>query len=76
MTCKFVLFLFYRQMTKLATLNFKISRLRYQMRGVQADIRLLTNAGLDCADASARLRRMQADLIALIAARESLSCPA
>jgi len=68
-------------MTKLATLNFKISRLRFRMGGVQSDIRLLTNAGLDCSHASGRLRRMQADLLALIAQRESLRreglrCPA
>lgn len=63
-------------MTKLANLNFRIARLRYRMKGVQLDIRLLTNAGLDCANASTRLRRMQADLLALIAEREVLACPA
>lgn len=63
-------------MTRLATLNFKISRLRYQMKGMQSDIRLLTNAGLDCSQASERLRRMQADLLVLIAEREGLTCPA
>jgi hypothetical protein len=62
-------------MTKLANLNFKIARLRYQMRGTQSDIRLLTNAGLDCANAFDRLRRMQMDLLALIAEREALACP-
>ncbi len=44
------------------------------MKGVQSDIRLLTNAGLDCANASMRLRRMQADLLVLIAEREGLAC--
>ena len=63
-------------MTKLANLNFRIARLRYQMKAAQSDIRLLTNAGLDCANASTRLRRMQADLLALIAEREALVCPA
>ncbi|MGM4918437.1 MULTISPECIES: hypothetical protein [unclassified Tardiphaga] len=63
-------------MTKLANLNFRIARLRYQMKGVQSDIRLLTNAQLDCANAAMRLRRMQADLLALIAEREVLACPA
>ena len=63
-------------MTRLAKLNFMISRLRFQMRGVQADIRLLSNAGLDCANAAARLARMQAELLALIAEREALKCPA
>lgn len=63
-------------MTDNANLNFKISRLRYQMKGAQSDIRLLTNAGLDCANASERLRRMQADLLALIAKREAPACPA
>jgi hypothetical protein len=63
-------------MTKLANLNFRIARLRYQMKGVQSDIRLLTNAGLDCANASMRLQRMQADLLALIAECEVLACPA
>lgn len=32
-------------MTKLANLNFRIARLRYQMKGVQSDIRLLTMPG-------------------------------
>ncbi|WP_441241594.1 hypothetical protein [Tardiphaga sp. 768_D3_N2_1] len=63
-------------MTKLANLNFRIARLRYQMSGVQSDIRLLTSAGLDCANASMRLRRMQADLLVLIAEREVVACPA
>jgi hypothetical protein len=61
-------------MTKLANLNFRIARLRYQMKGVQSDIRLLTNAGLDCANAAMCLRRMQADLLVLIAEREALAC--
>jgi hypothetical protein len=63
-------------MTKLANLNFRIARLRYQMKGVQSDIWLLTNAGLDCANVAMRLRRMHADLLALIAEREALACPA
>ncbi|MET0708425.1 MAG: hypothetical protein ABWY82_16540 [Tardiphaga sp.] len=63
-------------MTPLAKLNFRISRLRFQMRGMQADIRLLSNAGLDCSNAAARLSRMQAELLALITAREALACPA
>lgn len=63
-------------MTERAKLNFMISRLRYQMRGVQSDIRMLTNAGLDCADASERLARMQAELLALIAERDCIACPA
>jgi hypothetical protein len=63
-------------MTPLAKLNFRISRLRFQMRGMQSDIRLLSNAGLDCANAAARLARMQAELLALIAEREALACPA
>ncbi len=58
----------------MATLNFKISRLRFLMGGVQSDIRLLTHAGLDCTHASSRLRRMQVDLLAVIAERESLRC--
>ncbi|MEH2468575.1 hypothetical protein V1281_002168 [Nitrobacteraceae bacterium AZCC 2161] len=62
-------------MTQLAKLNFRISRLRFQMRGMQSDIRLLSNAGLDCAHAAARLARMQAELLALIAEREALACP-
>ncbi len=63
-------------MTRLAKLNFTISRLRFRMRGTQADIRLLSSAGLDCANAAARLARMQAELLALIAEREALKCPA
>jgi hypothetical protein len=63
-------------MTEIANLNFRIARLRYRMRGAQADIRHLTNAGLDCANASRRLRRMLIDLLALIVAREALACPA
>ena len=61
-------------MTESAKLNFRIGRLRYQMRGTQADIRLLTTAGLDCANAAARLARMQSELLGLIAQREALSC--
>jgi hypothetical protein len=61
-------------MTENAKLNFLISRLRYQMRGVQSDIRMLTHAGLDCANASARLARMQIELLALIAEREGIAC--
>jgi len=63
-------------MTRLAKLNFMISRLRFQMRGLQADIRLLSSAGLDCANAAARLSRMQGELLALTAEREALKCPA
>jgi hypothetical protein len=74
--CKYVLDLFYSRMTQLATLNFKIGRLRFQMKGMQSDIRLLTEAELDCTHASERLRRMQSDLLALIAERESLTCKA
>ena len=62
-------------MNESAKLNFRTSRLRFQMRGTQADIRLLTSAGLDCANAAARLARMQAELLALIAQREALACP-
>jgi hypothetical protein len=62
-------------MTESAKLNFRIARLRHQMRGTQADIRLLSSAGLDCTNAAARLARMQGDLLALIAQREALSCP-
>jgi hypothetical protein len=63
-------------MTKLANLNFKIARLRHQMRGVQSDIRQLTNAGIDCANAAARLGRMQGDLLTLIGERDRLTCAA
>jgi outer membrane murein-binding lipoprotein Lpp len=63
-------------MTQVANLNFRIARLRYQMKVAQSDIRLLTNAGLDCAHASERLRRMQVDLLALIAERQVRACPA
>lgn len=68
-------------MTENAKLNFRIARLRYQMKGTQSDIRLLIGAGLDCAPAADRLRRMQADLLALIArrdefVREEFRCPA
>jgi hypothetical protein len=62
-------------MPQLAKLSFRISRLRFRMRGMQSDIRLLSNAGLDCAQAAARLARMQAELLALIAEREALACP-
>ena len=62
-------------MTESAKLNFRIARLRHQMRGTQADIRLLSNAGLDCANAAGRLARMQGELLALITRREALSCP-
>jgi hypothetical protein len=62
-------------MTESAKLNFTIARLRHQMRGTQADIRLLSSAGLDCANAAARLARMQAELLALMARRGALSCP-
>jgi hypothetical protein len=40
------------------------------MKTTQSDIRLLTNAGLDCAHASEGLRRMQAVLLTLIAERQ------
>jgi hypothetical protein len=63
-------------MTQLAKLNFRIARLRFQMRGLQGDVRLLSNAGLDCSNAAARLARMQSELLALIAAREAMACPA
>jgi outer membrane murein-binding lipoprotein Lpp len=63
-------------MTQVANLNFRIARLRYQMKATQSDIRLLTNAGMDCAHASERLRRMQADLLALIAERQARTRPA
>jgi hypothetical protein len=56
-------------MTDIAKLNFRIARLRYRMRGMQSDIRLLTNAGLDCADACERLRRTQREILELIARR-------
>ena len=62
-------------MTQVANLNFRIARLRYQMSATQSDMRLLTNAGLDCANASKRLRRMQADLLALIAERQAQAYP-
>lgn len=63
-------------MTQVANLNFGIARLRYQMKVAQSDIRLLTHAGLDCAHASGRLRRMQADVLALITERQERACPA
>jgi len=53
-------------MTELAKLNFRIARLRQRMRGMQSDIRLLTNAGLDCSDACERLRRTQREMLELI----------
>ena len=45
------------------------------MRGTQADLRLLGSAGLDCANAAARLARMQGEWLALIARREAPPCP-
>lgn len=62
-------------MTESAKLNFRIARLRHQMRGTQADIRSLSGAGIDCTNAAARLARMQGELLELIARREALSCP-
>lgn len=59
-------------MTDLAKLNFRIARLRTRMRGMQADIRMLTSAGLDCASACDRLRRTQQEVLALIAVRDTL----
>lgn len=59
-------------MTDLAKLNFRIARLRTRMRGMQSDIRMLTNAGLDCADACDRLRRTQREILELIAKRGTL----
>lgn len=59
-------------MTEIANLNFKIARLRHQMRGMQSDIRHLTNAGIDCAKAAARLGRMQDDLMKLIEQRNQI----
>ena len=59
-------------MTELAKLNFRIARLRHQIRGMQSDIRQLTNAGLDCSDACDRLRRTQREMLDLIAARNLL----
>ncbi|QUS40231.1 hypothetical protein RPMA_16355 [Tardiphaga alba] len=56
-------------MTDLAKLNFRIARLRVRMRGMQSDIRLLTNAGLDCTDACERLRLTQREMIKLIVKR-------
>jgi len=56
-------------MTELAKLNFRIARLRQRMRGMQSDIRLLTDAGLDCSDACERLRRTQREMLELIARR-------
>ncbi len=59
-------------MTDLAKLNFRIARLRTRMRGMQSDIRLLTDAGLDCTDACERLRRTQREMLDLIAGRSAL----
>ncbi len=59
-------------MTELAKLNFRIARLRQRMRGMQSDIRLLTNAGLDCADACERLRRTQREMLELIGKRSAI----
>ena len=42
------------------------------MRGMQSDIRLLTNAGLDCTDACERLQRTQREMLELIAKRGAL----
>jgi hypothetical protein len=56
-------------MSDLAKLNFRIARLRTRMRGMQSDIRHLTNAGLDCTDACERLRRTQREVLELIAER-------
>jgi hypothetical protein len=59
-------------MSDLAKINFRIVRLRARMRGMQSDIRVLTNAGLDCANACERLRRTQRELLELIIARDAL----
>ncbi len=59
-------------MSDLAKINFRIVRLRARMRGMQSDIRMLTNAGLDCSSACERLRRTQRDLLDLIVARDAL----
>ncbi len=59
-------------MTDLAKLNFRIARLRQRMRGMQSDIRLLINAGLDCTQAYERLRRTQREMLELIARRGAL----
>ncbi len=59
-------------MSDLAKLNFRIARLRTRMRGMQSDIRLLTNAGLDCTDACERLQRTQREMLELIAKRGAL----
>lgn len=56
-------------MTDLSKLNFRIARLRTRMRGMQSDIRLLINAGLDCNDACDRLLRTQREMLDLIATR-------
>ena len=60
-------------MTDLAKLNFRIARLRQRMRGMQSDIRMLTNAGLDCTDACERLQRTQREMLELIARRGTIS---
>lgn len=59
-------------MTDLAKLNFRIARLRHRMRGMQSDIRLLTNAGLDCTDTCDRLRRTQREMLDLIMSRDAV----
>ncbi len=60
-------------MTELAKINFRIAGLRSRMRGMQSDIRMLTNAGLDCGNACERLRRTQRELLELIARRDACS---
>jgi hypothetical protein len=60
-------------MTDLAKLNFRIARLRHRMRGMQSDIRLLTNAGLDCTNACARLRQTQREVLELIMTRDAVA---
>lgn len=58
-------------MTELAKINFRIVRLRTRIRGMQSDIRGLTNAGFDCGNACERLRRTQRELLELIAQRDA-----
>lgn len=58
-------------MTELAKINFRIVRLRTRIRGMQSDIRRLTNAGLDCGNTCERLRRTQRELLELIAQRDT-----
>ena len=41
------------------------------MRGMQSDIRMLTNAGLDCARACDRLRQTQREILDLIVTLDS-----